>query len=412
MSDSDAAFKLNFVYWVYEYLLADVFHENPSSLLTRDKGTPVLTGSRLLRQHEQKLHKKIDELKAHLAVKRTEIDTLMDQNASKESMIDVLKKTIEKNKTTSKRGIRGTDADDCLDQVMKLTSQISDMEETDKLQRQQITELEQQHSTFENLSRMARRLFEENKQLKSQVQALEGELAEEKTWQASQTSKPFSPREVDTRALSIEAQKVPQLEAKVIHSVWVEITASTGHCPTILLDCPLYLCTHSDCRMTRTYCLLYLCTHSDCRMTRTSCLLYLYTHSDCRMTRTSCLLYLYTHSDSRMTRTSCLLYLYTHSDCRMTSVKTVSSKPYFYHCTLTCNAQTCTHKVKELQGKLKVAEGNQQAVEDADVRVMEKVTEVSDFLIPYLFKCLSTSFRSIVFVYPSSDCMASCLLYL
>ena len=184
-------------------------------------------------QHEQNLHKKIDELKAHLAVKQTEIDTLVDQNASKESTIDVLKKTVEKNKTTAQRGIRGTDVDDYLDQVMTLTSQISDMEETDKLHRQRITELEQQHSKLEKLSRMARRLFEENKQFKSQVQDLEGELAEEKTLQASQTSEPFSPREVDTRALSIEALKVPQLEAKVIHSVWVEITTSTGHCTTI-----------------------------------------------------------------------------------------------------------------------------------------------------------------------------------
>ena len=328
-------------------------------------------------QQEQKLYKKVDELKAHLAVKQTEIDTLVDQNASKESVIDVLKKMIEKNKTTAQKGIRGTDIDDYLDQVMTITSQISDMEETDKLQRQRITELEQQHSTIENLSRMARRLYEEKKQLKSQVQGLEGELAEEKTWQASQTSEPFSPQEVDTRVLSIEAQKVPELEAKVIHSVWVEITASTRPCPTI-----------SPLIGRLAYCIC-MCTHSDCRMTRTSCLSYLYTHSDCRMTRTSCLLYLYTHSDCRMTRTSCLLYLYTHSDCRMTSVKSVSSKTYFYHCTLTYNAQTCTHKVKELQGKLKDAEGNQQAVKDADDRVMEKVTEVNDFLI--LFKRLSTS---------------------
>ena len=166
-------------------------------------------------QQEQDLHKKVTNLESHLAVKQTEVDTLMDQNDSKESTIEVLKKTIEKNKTTAQKGIRGNDADDYLDQVMTLASQISGMEETDKRHRQRITELEQQLSKFEDLSRMTRRLYDEKNQLKSQVEVLTADLAEEKTRRASQTSDPFPPQEVDTRALSIEAHKVPALQAKV-----------------------------------------------------------------------------------------------------------------------------------------------------------------------------------------------------
>ena len=107
-----------------------------------------------------------------------------------------------------------------------------------------------------------------------------------------------------------------QALVKTLHACSIKFpTVASTVVPLVSCVC---VCTHSDCRMTRTSCLLYLYTHCDCRMTRTSCLLYLYTHCDCRMTRTSCLLYLCTHSDCRMTRTSFLLYLYTHSDCRMT----------------------------------------------------------------------------------------------
>ena len=122
------------------------------------------------------VEKKIQQLQVEVDRKDTEIETLSNQLEQKEQRIKVLSEVLEQTKKTSQRGLRHTNEDSYLENITKMTEQLSAYEVSDKKQKNELVKLnakvKEAEAVTEQLDGAIQQMGEletENRMLKEQI---------------------------------------------------------------------------------------------------------------------------------------------------------------------------------------------------------------------------------------------------
>ncbi len=158
--------------------------------------------------------RQVASLKYQLTLKEREVTTLNDQNARKNETIDTLTKTVGTKNLEKRRGHHINDVDEYLVQVTQLASQLSALEEKEKAYVQKIAVLEGQLSKVSDVARLTKKAYDNNTKLQTQVKELTSSL-ESAQLSIDEASTPMVDERADTRLLTLEACKVPDLQKEV-----------------------------------------------------------------------------------------------------------------------------------------------------------------------------------------------------
>ena len=92
-------------------------------------------------RERRSVQKKIEQLQIEVDLKDNEIKTLSNQLEQRGQRIEILSKSLEQTQQTTKRGLRHTDEDSYLENITKMTEQLSAYEISDRAQKNELVKL-------------------------------------------------------------------------------------------------------------------------------------------------------------------------------------------------------------------------------------------------------------------------------
>ncbi len=158
--------------------------------------------------------RQVASLKYRLTVQERDVTTLTEQNARKKETIDTLTKTVGVKDHEKRRGYHSNDVDEYFVQVTQLTSQLSALEDTNSEHVNKIAKLQGQLSRMTEVARLTKRLRDDNTRLETEVKELTSSL-ESAQQSIDDISTPVVEEQADTRLLTLEAVKVPDVQNEV-----------------------------------------------------------------------------------------------------------------------------------------------------------------------------------------------------
>ena len=173
--------------------------------------------------------KDVEKLQSELDRREAEMEALKEDKELKEKIIETLQKTIKQDHQIKRRGLRSGDVDAYSDDTLKLTIQLSELEEKLLEKSKRIAQLEQELKQVGGASQSdarMKKLEEENTRLVNHVCQLEkhvsktgqtshGERVETALEQSNQTDNPPSMGYNQHRHLTDQLNRIPELEKQL-----------------------------------------------------------------------------------------------------------------------------------------------------------------------------------------------------
>ena len=123
------------------------------------------------------VEKKIQQLQVAVDLKDNEIETLSNQLEQKEQRIEALSKVLEQTKKTSQRGLRHTNEDSYLENITKMTEQLSAYEVSDRAQKNELVKLRAKVKEAEAVTEQLDGAFQQMGELETENQMLKEQIA-------------------------------------------------------------------------------------------------------------------------------------------------------------------------------------------------------------------------------------------
>ena len=127
-------------------------------------------------RERRSVQKKIQQLQIEVDLKENEIETLSNQLEQRGQRIEILSKSLEQTRQTTKRGLRHTNEDSYLENITKMTEQLSAYEISDRAQKNELVKLrakvKEAETVTEQLDGAIQQMDEletENRMLKEQI---------------------------------------------------------------------------------------------------------------------------------------------------------------------------------------------------------------------------------------------------
>ena len=147
-------------------------------------------------RERRSVQKKIQQLQVEVDLKDNEIETLSNQLEQRGQRIEVLSKVLEQTQQTTKRGLRHTNEDSYLENLTKMTEQLSTYEISDRAQKNELVKLhakvKEAETVTEQLDGAIQQMEEletENRMLKEQIARQRIEVLSKVLEQTQQTTK-------------------------------------------------------------------------------------------------------------------------------------------------------------------------------------------------------------------------------
>ena len=125
----------------------------------------------------RRVEKKIQQLQVEVDLKDTEIETLSSQLEQKEQRIEALNKVLEQTKKTSQRGLRHTNEDSYLENITKMTEQLSAYEVSDRKQKNELVKLNAKVKEAEAVTEQLDGAFQQMGELETENRMLKEQIA-------------------------------------------------------------------------------------------------------------------------------------------------------------------------------------------------------------------------------------------
>ena len=123
------------------------------------------------------VEKKIQRLQVEVDLKDTEIETLSNQLEQRGQRIEALNKVLEQTKKTSQRGLRHTNEDSYLENITKMTEQLSAYEVSDRKQKNELVKLNAKVKEAEAVTEQLDGAFQQMGELEAENQMLKEQIA-------------------------------------------------------------------------------------------------------------------------------------------------------------------------------------------------------------------------------------------
>ena len=128
-------------------------------------------------RERRSVQKKIQQLQDEVDLKDNEIETLSNQLEQRGQRIEVLSKVLEQTQQTTKKGLRHTNEDSYLENITKMTEQLSTYEISDRAQKNELVKLHAKVKEAETVTEQLDGAIHQMEELETENRTLKEQIA-------------------------------------------------------------------------------------------------------------------------------------------------------------------------------------------------------------------------------------------